>query len=340
MTHVLENLPTKTELPCLQRIRAASVVKRRLTGGAGEVGATHVTINYVPFLRWIRKSRIMTVVTAFTLPVIFSGSAFCEPGASASSLTIHTYSAAPEGFLSNSYIIGVENDVIVIDAQFSPQEAKNVAKLVRSSGKRLSRIVITHPHPDHYYGLEVLGAQYNEAEILGGPLTINEVKNSLKFWAGSEAVGDTFGPTRLLSANAATMNDIRAQYIVLSDGESIENTIIYIPSQQILFVGDLASNGIHMWLAEGRFDNWLAQLTFLRSLGTFSAIYPGHGPVEGMVLLEEAEKYITDFQYVVRSSRDVDTAIETMLRLYPEYKMPEILESSVRSAMASRNLAN
>ena len=282
----------------------------------------------------------MAVVAAFTLPVTFSGSAFCEPNASASSLTIHTYTASPEGFLSNSYIIGVENDVIVIDAQFSPQEAKNVAKIVESIGKRLSRIVITHPHPDHYYGLEVLGAQYNEAEILGGPLTVDEVKKSLKFWTGREAVGDTFGPTRVLSVNGATMNDIGAQYIVLNDGESIENTIIFIPSQQILFVGDLASNGIHMWLAEGRLDNWLVQLKFLHSLGTFSTIYPGHGPVGGMVLLEEAEKYITDFQYVVRSSRDVDMAIETMLALYPEYKMPEILEGSVRSAMASKNSVN
>lgn len=282
----------------------------------------------------------MAVIAAFTLPVTYSGPAVCEPDASASSLTIHTYAASPEGFLSNSYIIGLKNNVIVIDAQFSPQEAKKVAKIVESNGKRLSRIVITHPHPDHYYGLEFLGAQYNEAEILGGPLTVDEVKKSLKFWAGKEAVSDTFGPTGVLSANSATMSDIGAQHIVLNDGESIENTIIFIPSKRILFVGDLASNGIHMWLAEGRLDNWLAQLKFLRSLGTFSAIYPGHGPVGGMVLLEEAEKYITDFQYVVRSSRDVDMAIESMLALYPEYKMREILEGSVRSAMASKKLVN
>ena len=78
----------------------------------------------------------------------------------------------------------------------------------------------------------------------------------------------------------------------------------------------------------------------LAPIGTFFAIYPGHGLVGGMVLLEEAEKYLTDFQYVVRSSDDVDMAIEAMLALYPEYKMPEILEASVRSAMTSKNLVN
>ena len=289
---------------------------------------------------WMWKSRIMAVIAAITLSVIFSSSAFCGPNTSTSPFTIHTYIASPEGFLSNSYIIEVENNLIVIDAQFSPQEAQNVAKVIESSGKRLSRIVITHPHPDHYYGLEVLGAKYNEAEILGGPLTVDEVRKSLKFWADKEAVGNTFGPTRVLPVNSTTMNDIGAQYIVLNDGESIENTIIFIPSRKILFVGDLASNGIHMWLAEGRLDNWLAQLKFVRSLGTFFAIYPGHGPVGGMVLLEEAEKYLTDFQYVVRSSDDIDMAIEAMLALYPEYKMPEILEASVRSAMTSKNLVN
>lgn len=289
---------------------------------------------------WMRKPKIMAVIVAFALPVISSGSAYCGPNISASLLAIHTYTASPEGFLSNSYIIEVENNVIVIDAQFSAQEAKNVAKIIKSSGKRLSRIVITHPHPDHYYGLEVLGAEYNEAEILGGPLTVDEVRKSLNFWANKADIDDTFGPTRVLSVNSATMNDIGARYIVLNDGESIENTIIFIPSQQILFIGDLASNGIHMWLAERRLDNWLVQLKFIRSLGTFSAIYPGHGPVGGMALLEEAEKYITDFQYVVRSSGSVDLAIETLLALYPEYKMPEILEASVRSVMTMKNLVN
>ena len=162
----------------------------------------------------MRKFRIIAVIA---LPVIFSGSAFSGPNTSTSSLTIQTYTASPEGFLSNSYIIEVENNVIVIDAQFSTQEAKNVAKIIESSGKRISGMVITHPHPDHYYGLEVLGEKYNEAEILGGPSTVDEVKKSLKFWANKKTVDDTFGPTRVLSVNSATMNDIGARYIVLNE---------------------------------------------------------------------------------------------------------------------------
>ena len=235
--------------------------------------------------------------------------------------------------MSNSHILIGENEAILIDAQFSPKEGRKAKDLINSTGKKLSKIVITHPHPDHYYGLEVLGIEFEDAEIMGGPRTIADVKNTMKYWKDVEGEPQDFGEITILENKSFKHEDITVIFKTFRNGESIENTIIYIPSHETLFVGDLASNGVHMWLGENNIDSWLEQLKTIRSIGPISSVYPGHGPVGTAEILERAEEYLMNFKESANNSETMDDAIKKMKELYPDYKMPEILEGSVRSAM-------
>lgn len=261
--------------------------------------------------------------------------ALSAPGDPKAAFTVVTHAASPEGFMSNSHVLMGEDSAILIDAQFSPEEGRKVADLINSTGKKLSKIIITHPHPDHYYGLEVLGIEFGDAEITGGPRTIAEVKNTMKYW--TVAPGDTraFGETTVLENKRFKHGDADIIYRIFTDGESTENTVIYIPSHQILFSGDLASNGVHMWLGEGNLDKWLEQLGAVRSIGPISSVYPGHGPVGTADILARAGEYLMNFKGSVASSKTIDEAIRKMKNLYPDYEMPEILEGSVRAVMWS-----
>ena len=263
----------------------------------------------------------------------FSNIALSVPTDSKITFYVVTYKASPEGFMSNSHILIGENEAILIDAQFSPEEGRKVADLINSTGKKLSKIVITHPHPDHYYGLEVLGIEFGDAEITGGPRTIAEVKNSMKYWTDVKGEPQVFGEMTALENKRFKHEDVDIIYRIFRDGESVENTVIYIPSNQTLFVGDLASNGVHMWLGENNMDKWLEQLRAIRSIGSISSVYPGHGPVGTVDILERAEEYLLNFKESVNNSETIDDAIKKMKKLYPDYEMPEILEGSVRSVM-------
>jgi len=267
----------------------------------------------------------------------FSNIALSVPTDSKITFSVVTYKASPEGFMSNSHILIGENEAILIDAQFSPEEGRKVADLINSTGKKLSKIVITHPHPDHYYGLEVLGIEFGDAEITGGPRTIAEVKNSMKYWTDVKGEPQVFGEMTALENKRFKHGDVDIIYRIFRDGESVENTVIYIPSNQTLFAGDLASNGVHMWLGENNMDKWLEQLRAIRSIGSISSVYPGHGPVGTVDILEQAEEYLLNFKESVNNSETIDDAIKKMKKLYPDYEMPEILEGSVRSVMWSAN---
>lgn len=225
----------------------------------------------------------------------------------------------------------------MVDAQFSKAEAKKVAELINSTGKKLTKILITHPHPDHYYGLEVLGAEYEDAEILGSPKTIEGIRNTSKYWTQSDGETLTLGKTTVLGDKGYKHGDLDITFKIFANGESVENTVVYVPSYQTLFISDLASNGVHMWIGENNAAKWLEQLKEISSIGPISTVYPGHGSVGGPELLAQAQKYLIDFTKTVNNSETIDEAILRMKELYPDYQMPEILEGSVRSIMFSGN---
>jgi glyoxylase-like metal-dependent hydrolase (beta-lactamase superfamily II) len=253
--------------------------------------------------------------------------------ASKTDFNVITYQSSPEGFMSNSHIIIGENEAILIDAQFSQVEGKKVAELIKSTGKKLTKILITHPHPDHYYGLEVLGVEFSDAEILGGPQTIEGVKNTAKYWKDNEGGPPTLGKMTVLGDKGFKYEDISLTFRIFRNGESVENTVIYIPSSKTLFIGDLASNNVHMWIGENNIDKWLEQLRSIRSIGSISSVYPGHGLVGTADILERAEEYLLNFKESVNNSETINDAVKKMKKLYPDYEMPEILEGSIRSVM-------
>ena len=70
-------------------------------------------------------------------------------------LKVH-HGAGVNGYDVNSTMISGEKDMLVIDPQFSLSEAHKLAAEILESKKNLTTIYVTHPHPDHLFGLAVL----------------------------------------------------------------------------------------------------------------------------------------------------------------------------------------
>jgi len=70
-------------------------------------------------------------------------------------LKVH-HGAGVTGYDVNSTMISGEKDMLVIDPQFSLSEAHRLAAEILESKKNLVTIYVTHPHPDHLFGLAVL----------------------------------------------------------------------------------------------------------------------------------------------------------------------------------------
>src|SRR6201993_3304625 len=86
-------------------------------------------------------------------------------------LKVHTGSGV-NGYDVNSTMISGERDMLVIDPQFSLSEAHKLAAEILESKKNLTTIYVTHPHPDHMFGLAVLHQAFPNAKIVALPATV------------------------------------------------------------------------------------------------------------------------------------------------------------------------
>src|SRR5215475_11418318 len=65
---------------------------------------------------------------------------------------IHTFPAPEEGWRVTSHIIELPSQLHVIDAQYTLRYAREVARYAATLKKPLTRLYVTHYHPDHLLG--------------------------------------------------------------------------------------------------------------------------------------------------------------------------------------------
>ena len=84
-------------------------------------------------------------------------------------VTIHTYTSPPEGWLVNTHILEGPTKLIIFDGQLMCAYADEAAAYASRLNKPVDRIILSHPHPDHWSGLEVLTARFPQAECTPCP---------------------------------------------------------------------------------------------------------------------------------------------------------------------------
>ena len=85
------------------------------------------------------------------LPLVLALAA-CAPKAPA----VHTFTSAEAGFHTNSQWVDTGSEVVVFDAQFTPELAQELlAEIQAATDSPVRYVVITHPNPDKFNGASV-----------------------------------------------------------------------------------------------------------------------------------------------------------------------------------------
>src|SRR5437763_102515 len=145
-------------------------------------------------------------------------------------LKVHT-GRGQIGYDVNSTMVIGEKDILLIDPQFSLSEAHKLAAEILESKKHLATIYVTHPHPDHLFGLAVLKQAFPDAKIVALPATANAAKTGWparqKFWLA------TYGPNVPRSKTPGEMRaNVLRQYPLLGMEFTLDDRIAtYFPAQ-------------------------------------------------------------------------------------------------------------
>lgn len=253
-------------------------------------------------------------------------SVISPPGAAAA-LEFQAYAAANSGIAENSVIIMGENAAILVDAQWLLSDARELADVIARSGRRLKYVLITHAHPDHYWGLEAILARFPQAQVLARAAVVHEIESQFyaKWLHWQLLVPDDIPVNPVIpeafEGEVVTLEGHEIRWVDLPAAETEAATAYYLPAARVLIAGDLIFAKMHSYLAD--LDNpkgWITALEQVRDIGPIDAVYPGHGPAGGPELIDAAIRYMQVYASIAKPGVPLPRIAGQMAARFPEYQ--------------------
>ena len=201
----------------------------------------------------------------------------------------------------NSYLVETGDSVVVVDGMLTVSDARAVRARIDERGKPLRGLVVTHAHPDHYAGAHEMLRGLGGVPIVATAAvkSVIERDDGVKDrivgpMMGAEWPSERRFPDQLVKGEAR-LGDVVFRVRDLGPGESPADSLWSLDERRV-FVGDLVYSGMHAYLADGHYSEWLACLDALeRELDRDVILYVGHGEPAGIELIAAQRRYVEAF---------------------------------------------
>jgi glyoxylase-like metal-dependent hydrolase (beta-lactamase superfamily II) len=257
--------------------------------------------------------------------------------------SIKVFTSPDDQFWANSVIIEGTHEVMLVDAQLTKTSAEIVLQEIRETKKPLSVIYITHEHADHFLGLEVFKEAYPGVRIIANSAVtdrINKVyQEKVDKWKEILGSGATSSVVAIEKFDGNFIEFENSKIALLKDvqGDTDENTMLWIPGQRILIAGDVLFNNMHVYTAETDSKarrKWLNSINKIRELKP-SVVIPGHSkvgaPLDASTAVDFTENYLLAFEEELKKAKDPDSFINTMKERFPSADLLLALERGAKA---------
>jgi glyoxylase-like metal-dependent hydrolase (beta-lactamase superfamily II) len=245
--------------------------------------------------------------------------------------SVHVLLDGRINLVPNTGIVVGERAVLVVDTGMGVANGRRVlAEARRLGGGRPLFLTVTHFHPEHGWGAQVLR---DEATLLYNETQREELNEKFD---GFVELFSTFSPE--IAAILAEV-ELVAPHVTYGDEARLDlgglvvelravgtahtrgDQTVYLPEHGVLFTGDLVENRFLPILpdADAHGSPWIDVLERLEALAP-KVVVPGHGEVGETALIREVRSYLEDVRERV-GALGPDVEVETAKqRLEPELR--------------------
>ena len=217
-------------------------------------------------------------------------------------------SSANQNFISNAGFVVTTAGVVVVDALGSPILAqKLITEIKKVTNQKVVAVIISHYHADHIYGLQ-------EFQNIGAKIYAqSEGRNYLSSETAQQrliASRIDFAPwvndnTKLISADVwidqkmkLSIGGIDFLISRVGPAHAPEDLLVYVPSEKVLFAGDLVFRDRIPFVGNADSKGWLMGLDEIEKLNP-NIVIPGHGnysikPIEDIAFTRGYLKYLRE----------------------------------------------
>lgn len=192
-----------------------------------------------------------------------------------------------KGFMSNAGFVVTTDGVVVFDTLGTPALGEAMLVAIRKvTAQPIRRIVISHYHADHFYGLQALQADgvtifahRNAQKYLqsGQPLERLEQRRTDLFpWVDEKT--RIIGPTQWLDGDTSfRLGGLTFRMIFAEGAHSPEDLMLFVEEDRLLYAGDLLFAGRVPFVGNADSAGWLRAMDKMIALDP-RVVIPGHGP--------------------------------------------------------------
>jgi len=195
-------------------------------------------------------------------------------------------SAANQGYISNAGFVVTSEGVVVIDALGTPALGRALlAAIRRVSAAPIRRVIVTHYHSDHFYGLPAfkaagaeIWAHQRARDYLEGsvaPARLEQRRLVLANWLDKDT--PLLPPDRWLDGSSSfVLGGLHFDLIYAGPAHAPDDMVVLVREDQALFTGDLVFSGRVPFVGDADSRRWLAAMDELLRHNP-KVIVPGHG---------------------------------------------------------------
>jgi glyoxylase-like metal-dependent hydrolase (beta-lactamase superfamily II) len=243
-------------------------------------------------------------------------------------LTLKVYNASENSFGVASVIVSGKTEAVLIDAQFTLADAEKVAQEIKSSGKTLKTIYISHGDPDFYFGLEIFKKYFPEVTVYATSATVEHIKATAQ--KKMDVWGEKLG--KIITSNVILPQVLKGNSIEL-EGEKLEiigleefpaKTFVWIPGIKAIVGGiNVFGTSFHLWMADAQTtqarDQWISVLNKIEALHP-EIVIPAHGK-PGTALdisaVAHTKSYIQFYEEALKTNKTSEELIKTLKTKFP-----------------------
>src|ERR1700719_576714 len=280
-------------------------------------------------------SAVISLIFLFSWPSAFA--------AGQQGFSIKVFTSPDDQFWANSVIIEGEREVMLVDAQLTKTNAEKVLQEIKETKKPLSIIYITHEHADHFLGLEVLKEAYPRARLIANSAVVDRInkvyQEKIDKWKKILGSGATSHVVAIeqFDGNFIKFESSKIEVLKNIQGDTDENTMLWIPGQRTLIAGDVLFNDMHVYTAETDSKargKWLNSLIKIRELNP-AVVIPGHSkvgaPLDSSTAVNFTENYLLVFEEQLKTAKDADSLVNTMKDKFPSSDLLLAIERGAKA---------
>lgn len=257
-------------------------------------------------------------------PQGFAGKVFVN---ARNGVRLHTYMAPPQGGMVTTHIVETSSGLVVIDGQFQPAPAQEAKRYVDSIGKPVLRYLLSHQHPDHWFGF----SQWGRVAVHAGPMTAAFLRQS-----GAALIAERRVETSVpdiagtLAAGSETVGGVEFRHRFVLNTEAPEILVVEIPQAGATIVQDLVYNKVHAVVSR-QIDEWVAALRAIEAGGgALPLVLAGHGEPAAIADLPRLVAYLEAVKPMIAANIGKESEgpaiVAEMSRRFPDYRLPPLLQ--------------